>query len=181
MELQAHVHLVAGFLGLPDPARARDELDAAVAKFTELGLEADASVAAAARLAAALAEGDAAAYKGVIERVGPFYEARPDLPLYGHLPTYRALVALHELDVDAALAGCQEGGRRSRQSGDVLGRLMAITSNDSVNRVAMQLYEREFGHDFVHAVTDEVCQPVVEYGSACDGNQALGCSRRERP
>ena len=35
---------------------------------------------------------------------------------------------------------------------DVLGRLMAITSNDSVNRVATQLYEREFGHDFVHAV-----------------------------
>lgn len=35
---------------------------------------------------------------------------------------------------------------------DVIGRLMAVTSNDSVNRVATQLYEREFGPQFVHAI-----------------------------
>ena len=132
-DLQAYAHLSAGLFERADPAIARRELEAAESEFTELGLEADACVAAAFRLAAALAEGDAAAYKGVIERVGPFYEARPDLPLYGHLPTYRALVALHELDVDAALAGCQEGGRRSRRSGDVLGRLISLLLGSHVH------------------------------------------------
>jgi len=132
-ELRAHAHLSAGLFERTDPALARRELESAESKFTELGLEADAAVAAACRLAAALGEGDAAAYKGVIERVSPFYEARPDTPLYGHLPTYRALVALHELDVDAALAGCQEGGRRGRRSGDVLGRLMSLTLGANIH------------------------------------------------
>lgn len=35
---------------------------------------------------------------------------------------------------------------------DVIGRLMAVTSNDSVNRVAVQIYEREFGPQNVHAI-----------------------------
>jgi len=35
---------------------------------------------------------------------------------------------------------------------DVIGRLMAVTSNDSVNRVAVQVYEREFGSQHVHAI-----------------------------
>jgi NhaP-type Na+/H+ or K+/H+ antiporter len=35
---------------------------------------------------------------------------------------------------------------------DVIGRLMAVTSNDSVNRVAVQIYEREFGLQHVHAI-----------------------------
>lgn len=35
---------------------------------------------------------------------------------------------------------------------DVIGRLMAVTSNDSVNRVALQIYEREFGPQNVHAI-----------------------------
>lgn len=35
---------------------------------------------------------------------------------------------------------------------DVIGRLFAVTSNDSVNRVAVQVYEREFGQEDVHAI-----------------------------
>ena len=35
---------------------------------------------------------------------------------------------------------------------DVIGRMIAVTSNDSVNRVAVQIYQREFGRENVHAI-----------------------------
>lgn len=128
MELQARVHFVAGFLGLPDPARARDELDAAVAKFTELGLEEMAAEAGNCLIMPALAEGDPAAVKRVIEQSGAFYEARPDSFFYCHLPAYRAMIALQELNLDVALAECQEGVRRSRASGDMTAHMNYFTS-----------------------------------------------------
>jgi predicted ATPase len=128
LELQARVHFVAGFLGLPDPARARDELDAAVAKFTELGLEEMAAEAGNCLIMPALAEGDPAAVKRVIEQSGAFYEARPDSFFYCHLPAYRAMIALQELNLDVALAECQEGVRRSRASGDMTAHMNYFTS-----------------------------------------------------
>jgi len=134
-ELQAGVHLCAGFLDLSNPARARTELDAAEAKFTEHGMEESAAEAVVTRLLPALAEGDNAALKRVVETAGAYYEARPDSWFYSHLPTYRTMIALQELDLDRALAECEEGVRRSRASGDMAAHFASLYTSLHVHRL----------------------------------------------
>ena len=76
-ELQARVHLTAGFLDMANPARAREENDAAMAKFAELGPEEEVAEARISRLIPVVAEGEPAAFIRLIEELGAFYEPRP--------------------------------------------------------------------------------------------------------
>ena len=136
LELQARAHFTAGLLGLSDPARARDELDAAVAGFTALGMEDNAAQADWARTHPAFVEGDPAAFKQVVERVGAFYEVRPDSRIYNLLPAYRAMLALRGLDLDAAIAQSDEGLRRSEASGNMEAHVLSLIISLFVHRLA---------------------------------------------
>ena len=156
-EPQARVHRAAGFLDLSNPARARKELDAAIAKFAELGLEEEAAQTRVTRMLSVVAEGDSAAFIRLIEELGAFYEPRPDSWFYGHLPAHRAVAALHDLNVDLALAECQEGLRRVRASGDISASMSSLL-------MGMHMYWL-VGE---HATADELAQETVSIGQKFD-------------
>jgi predicted ATPase len=156
LELEAHVHLNAGFLDLANPARARSELDAAEAKYTELGMEDSLIHVAVCRLMPASAEADVAALKRVIEHLGPLFEAFPGSWFHGFLSPFRAMVALNELDVDTALAELEEGVRRMRASGN-MAHMIGLVSG-------LGLY-RLLGN---HAAADELAEEATSGGQDFD-------------
>jgi predicted ATPase len=156
-ELQARVHRTAGFLDMSNPARARGELDAAIAKFAELGLEEEVAEARVCRMIPVVAEGEPAAFIRLIEELGAFYEPRPDSWFYGHLPAHRAVTALHDLNLDLALAESQESLRRVRASGDLSARMSSLVTSMHVYRLVGE-----------HATADELAQETVAIGQKFD-------------
>ena len=82
-----------------------------------------------------MAESDNAALRRVVETAGAYYEARSDSWFYSHLPTYRAMLALQELDLGRALAECDEGVRRSRASGDMAAHFASLYMSLHVHRL----------------------------------------------